>query len=91
MAPPYLGRGPADEAETAGDGPMRGADPHLRSVVEVTGYRVQAVDGKIGQIENLIIDDADWSVHYFVVDTRNLWFGKARADFAARSESDRSA
>jgi len=42
----------------------------------VTGYRVQAVDGEIGQIENLMIDDADWSVHYFVVDTRNLWFGK---------------
>ena len=76
MAPPYLGLGPTDEAETAGDGRLRGADPHLRSVVEVTGYRVQAVDGEIGQIENLMIDDADWSVHYFVVDTRNLWFGK---------------
>lgn len=23
-----------------------------------------------------MIDDADWSVHYFIVDTRNLWFGK---------------
>jgi hypothetical protein len=76
MAPPYLGLGPADEAETAGDGRLRGADPHLRSVVEVTGYRVQAVDGEIGHIENLMIDDADWSVHYFIVDTRNLWFGK---------------
>ena len=76
MAPPYLGLGPTDEAETAGDGRLRGADPHLRSVVEVTGYRVQAVDGEIGHIENLMIDDADWSVHYFIVDTRNLWFGK---------------
>ncbi len=76
MAPHYMGLGPTDEAETAGDGPMQGADPHLRSVVEVTGYRVQAVDGEIGHIENLMIDDADWSVRYFVVDTRNLWFGK---------------
>ena len=56
--------------------PSRGADPHLRSVVEVTGYRVHAIDGEIGHIESLMIDDADWSVHYFVVDTRNWWFGK---------------
>jgi hypothetical protein len=75
MAPPYLGLGPTDEAET-GDGRLREADPHLRSVVEVSGYRVQAVDGEIGHIENLMIDDADWSVHYLIVDTRNLWFGK---------------
>ena len=23
-----------------------------------------------------MIDDADWSIHYFIVDTRNWWFGK---------------
>ena len=49
---------------------------HLRSVVEVTGYRVHAVDGEIGHIETLMIDNANWSVHYFIVDTRNWWFGK---------------
>ena len=72
-----MGLGPTDEAEARGDAATsRGADPHLRSVVEVTGYRVHAVDGEIGHIENLMIDDADWSVHYFIVDTRNWWFGK---------------
>ncbi len=77
MTPPYMGLGPTDEAEAGGEGPtLRGADPHLRSVVEVTGYRVHAVDGEIGHIENLMVDDADWSVHYFIVDTRNWWFGK---------------
>ncbi len=77
MAPPYLGLGQTDEAEAGDDGPtLRGADPHLRSVDEVTGYGVHAVDGEIGHIENLMIDDANWSVHYFVVDTRNWWFGK---------------
>ena len=49
---------------------------HLRSVVEVTGYRVHAVDGEIGHIENLMIDDANWSIRYLIVDTRNWWFGK---------------
>ena len=77
MAPPYLGLGPNDQAEARNDGPtLRGADPHLRSVVEVTGYRVHAVDGEIGHVENLMIDDANWSIHYFIVDTRNWWFGK---------------
>ena len=66
-----------DEAEARGDcGTLRGADPHLRSFVEVTGYRVDALDGEIGHIDNLMIDDADWSVHYLIVDTRNWWFGK---------------
>ena len=80
MAPPYLGLGPTDEAEARSDGPtLRGADPHLRSVVEVIEYRVHAVDAEIGHIENLMVDDANWSVHYFIyfiVDTRNWWFGK---------------
>ena len=42
----------------------------------MTGYRVHALDGEIGHIENLMIHDADWSVHYLIVDTRNWWFGK---------------
>ncbi len=75
MAPPYMGLGPNDQAR--GDSPTsRGADPHLRSVVEVAGYRVHAVDGEIGHIETLMIDDTDWRFHYFIVDTRNWWFGK---------------
>ena len=51
MAPPYLGLGSTDEVEARGDGvTSQGADPHLRSVVEVTGYRVHALDGEIGRI-----------------------------------------
>jgi len=77
MGPPYMGLGPTDEAEARGGGSAsRGADLHLRSVVEVSGYRVHAVDGEIGHIENLMFDDADWSVRYFIVDTGNWWFGK---------------
>ncbi len=74
-APPYFGAGLVGEALGADVG-LQGADPHLRSVDEVTGYRIHAVDGEVGHIENLMIDDADWSIHYFVVDTRNWWVGK---------------
>ena len=75
MAPPYFGAGLTGEAH-GGDVELQGADPHLRSVDEVTGYHIHAVDGEIGHIENFMIDDADWSIHYFVVDTRNWWVGK---------------
>jgi hypothetical protein len=76
MAPPYFGLGLSAGEAHGGRPSLHGADPHLRSVDEVTGYRIHAVDGEIGHIENFMIDDADWSIHYFIVDTRNWWFGK---------------
>jgi hypothetical protein len=44
-APRRDGFAPDGPAEARGEGRLRGDDPHLRSVVEVTGYHVQAVDG----------------------------------------------
>jgi uncharacterized protein YrrD len=75
MAPPYLGlrtRG-APRQEVA---ESEAGDPHLRSVVEVIGYHIHATDGEIGHVEDLMFDNEDWSLHYFIVDTRNWWFGK---------------
>jgi hypothetical protein len=51
-------------------------DPHLRSIAAVTGYHIHAVDGEIGHVQDLFIEDADWSIHYLVVDTKNWWPGK---------------
>jgi hypothetical protein len=76
MAPPYFGLGLSAGDAHGERARLQGADPHVRSVEEVTGYRIHAVDGAIGHIEDLMIDDADWSIHYFVVDTRNWWFGE---------------
>ena len=52
------------------------ADPHLRSVAEVKGYDIRAIDGEVGHLEDFLIDDEDWSIRYLVIDTRNWWFGK---------------
>jgi hypothetical protein len=49
---------------------------HLRSMGEVTGYRIQASDGEIGHVEDFAIDDRSWAIHYLLVDTRNWWPGK---------------
>jgi hypothetical protein len=73
-ASPYLGARRRDEeiaeAQASRD------DAHLRSVETVTGYHIHASDGEIGHVEDFLVDDADWSIHYLIVDTRNWWPGK---------------
>jgi hypothetical protein len=51
-------------------------DDHLRSVNEVTDYRIQATDVEVGHVEDFIVDDETWIIHYMVVDTRNWLPGK---------------
>lgn len=51
-------------------------DPHLRSIDTVTGYYIGASDGEIGHIDDFILEDDDWRIHFIVVDTKNWWFGK---------------
>jgi len=46
-------------------------DTILRSFTEVEGYHIQAIDGKLGHIDDIIIDDDDWQIVYVVVDTKN--------------------
>ncbi len=53
-----------------------GNDPHLRSMKEVTGYRIEASDGEIGHVEDFVIDDETRAIRYFVIATRNWWPGK---------------
>lgn len=42
-------------------------DPHLRSVLAVTGYEVWAEDGDIGRLENFIVDEKSWHIGYLDV------------------------
>ncbi len=51
-------------------------NPHLRSTHEVTGYDIHATDGDIGRLEDFIIDDVTWKIHFLVVETGNWFFGK---------------
>ena len=53
-----------------------GGDPHLRSVKEVTGYGIQARDGEIGSVTDLILEEANWAIRYFVIDTGKWLPGK---------------
>jgi hypothetical protein len=49
---------------------------HLRSVVAVTGFHIQARDGEIGHISDMLLQEEDWTIHFLVVDTKNWWPGK---------------
>ncbi len=72
LAVPYRKYGGADgvhENEQEGD-------KHLRGAEELSGYHIHALDGAIGHIDDLLVEDGDWSIHYLVVDTSNWWIGK---------------
>jgi sporulation protein YlmC with PRC-barrel domain len=47
---------------------------HLRSVKEVSGYHIHALDGEIGHVEDFLFDGATWTTRYLVIDTSN-WIG----------------
>ncbi len=49
---------------------------NLCSANDTIDYRIEAIDGVIGHVEDFLIDDEDWLVRYLVVDTRNWWPGK---------------
>ena len=46
-------------------------DPHLRSILELIGYHMEAQDGAIGHAEDFIIDDANWHIGPVIIDTKN--------------------
>jgi hypothetical protein len=48
----------------------------LRSTQELLGCTISASDGDIGRVEALYFDDEQWTVRYFVVDTRGWLTGR---------------
>lgn len=69
-APPYFG-GMAVHAPLGADTLEADADPHLRSVAEIKGYHIEARDGAIGHVQDVLVDDIAWGIRYLIVDTRN--------------------
>jgi hypothetical protein len=43
----------------------------LRRTTEVIGYDIQAIDGEIGYIQDMICDDETWAIRSLVVETQN--------------------
>ena len=51
-------------------------DCHLRSSNAVIGHQIEATDGDIGHLEDLLVDDYTWAIRYLIVDTSNWWGGQ---------------
>ena len=54
---------------SAADGLDSIHDPHLRSCMAVVGHRAEAIDGRIGDVDDFLIDDKSWVVRKVVVST----------------------
>ncbi len=52
------------------------ADPHLRSILHLTGYRVHALDCEIGHAKDFIVTEGAWKLQYLVVETHKLFRDK---------------
>lgn len=50
------------------------ADSHVRSWREVKGYHIDAADGEIGHVDDLLFDEKSWIVRFIEIDTSN-WIG----------------
>ena len=59
--------------ETGEAGPDPGADAHLRSCSAVTGYRIEAADGHMGQVKDFLLEESTWAIRYLVVNTSEWW------------------
>jgi sporulation protein YlmC with PRC-barrel domain len=72
---------------------IRLSESHLRSVQEVAGYSIRAIDDSVGRLRDLLFDDETWAVRYLVVGTKRWFFGRRvlvrqgsveRVDWAAK-------
>jgi hypothetical protein len=52
---------------------VKPGDEHLCGTKDITGYHLQASDGEIGHVDDVLIDGS-WKIRYLVVDTSN-WIG----------------
>jgi sporulation protein YlmC with PRC-barrel domain len=66
----------AERARKLEEAEHKASESHLRSSDEVIGYSIEAVDGKIGHVEDLRIDDRNWAIADLVVDTGDWLPGK---------------
>jgi sporulation protein YlmC with PRC-barrel domain len=50
------------------------SDRHLVSARELEGCHIQASDGEIGHVDDVLLDEQNWRIQYLVLDTSN-WIG----------------
>jgi len=51
-------------------------DKHLQSARALSGYEIQTVDGTIGSVSGLVVDDRSWVIHEMTVQAGHWYSGK---------------
>lgn len=41
----------------------------LRSIKNLTDYRIESIDGNIGHVDSFLFDDRNWTIRYLIIDT----------------------
>jgi sporulation protein YlmC with PRC-barrel domain len=83
----------APQRPPARPAPRSRADVHLQSAQALTGLHIQTVDGTIGHVSGLMVDDKSWAIHDLVVETGHWYSGRqilispARIDRISYEES----
>ena len=52
----------------------------LKTLLEMRGYRLSAIDKDLGSVEDFYFDDRLWQIRYLVADTGNWLPGKTGTD-----------
>ena len=65
-----------DEEENKENSELSGDDQHLRSIRQINGYLIHAVDGEIGHVKDFIVDLKKKLITSIFIDTRNLLAGR---------------
>lgn len=71
--PSYWEDGAEPDSAAAEPAHVKPGDEHLCGTKDITGYHLQASDGEIGHVDDVLIDGS-WKIRYLVVDTSN-WIG----------------
>ncbi|MDD4975171.1 MAG: PRC-barrel domain-containing protein [Bacteriovorax sp.] len=58
-------------------------EQHLRSMLEIFGYHIQAVgDDDFGSVTDFILEESTWAIRYIVIDTHKFWPGGKKILFS---------
>lgn len=60
------------DAEYRKGTPSTHRDPHLFSVRDIVRYDIEASDGSLGRVTDVVFDDDEWRVEGIIVSTRRL-------------------
>jgi sporulation protein YlmC with PRC-barrel domain len=51
-------------------------EPHVHTTREAFGYKIEATDGEIGRVEDLVVEEKSWEIQFLVIDTGGWLPGK---------------